>query len=316
MTGDSMSYEAKHWALSQTVSGGSAPKVILFFLADWVIGDDQKECWPSVERLVFETGMNRKTIIKALSTLESQGLISKRVFWAYDPQKNVPVKRAVYLLVGFEPTEWVGTGRPAPRTDVPLMDGTENGMYQKRDVPETERPKKSLRQSQIMPATVPNSATVVPNLGLDTELQTGTKKEIEVLPATERAKAKTSRRKSSTTCPWEPGTPIPDDLLAWATANYPTIDARQEFQSLINSALAHGRRYVDWKAAFRTWIGNALKYQSQRGNFCGSRKVVDRSHFAHEKPMNQKDFSMSDQQLKDMEYIFALDAEEAATSAG
>ena len=58
-----MSYEAKHWALSQTVSGGSAPKVILFFLADWVIGDDQKECWPSVERLVFETGMNRKTII-------------------------------------------------------------------------------------------------------------------------------------------------------------------------------------------------------------------------------------------------------------
>ena len=32
--------------------------------------------------------------------------------------------------------------------------------------------------------------------------------------------------------------------------------------------------------------------------------------------MNQKDFSMSDQQLKDMEYIFSLDAEEAAKSAG
>lgn len=316
MTGDSMSYEAKHWALSQTVSGGSAPKVILFFLADWVIGDDQKECWPSVERLVFETGMNRKTIIKALSTLESQGLISKRVFWAYDPQKNVPVKRVVYLLLGFEPKEWMGTSRPAPNAEVPLMEGVENGTYQKRDVPEKERPKKTLRQSQIMPATVPNLSTVVPNLGLDTELQTGTNKEKEVLPATERTKAKTSRRKSSTTCPWEPGTPIPDDLLAWATANYPTIDAHQEFQSLINSALAHGRRYVDWNAAFRTWMGNALKYRSQRGAYGGTRKPVDRSHFAHEKPMNQKDFSMSDQQLKDMEYIFALDAEESATSAG
>ena len=136
----------------------------------------------------------------------------------------------------------------------------------------------------------------------------------EATPA--RSNAKTSRRKSSTTCPWEPGTPIPDDLLSWATANYPTIDARQEFQSLINSALAHGRRYVDWNAAFRTWMGNALKYRSQRGTYGGTRQPVDRSHFAHEKPMNQKDFSMTDQQLKDMEYIFALDAEEAATSAG
>ena len=63
-------------------------------------------------------------------------------------------------------------------------------------------------------------------------------------------------------------------------------------------------------------MGNALKYRSQRGAYGGTRQPVDRSHFAHEKPMNQKDFSMSDQQLKDMEYIFALDAEEAAKSAG
>lgn len=136
----------------------------------------------------------------------------------------------------------------------------------------------------------------------------------EATPA--RSKTKTSRRKSSTTCPWEPGTPIPDDLLAWATENYPTVDARREFQSLINSALAHDRRYVDWKAAFRTWMGNALKYRSQRGAYGVARQPVDRSHFSHEKPMNQKDFSMSDQQLKDMEYIFALDAEETAQSAG
>ena len=46
-----MSIGAKHWALAQTVEGGSSPRIVLFFLADWIIGDDQIECWPSVETL-------------------------------------------------------------------------------------------------------------------------------------------------------------------------------------------------------------------------------------------------------------------------
>ena len=63
----------------------------------------------------------------------------------------------------------------------------------------------------------------------------------------------------------------------------------------------------NWQSFRADWYANSSTHDG--------RKAVDRSHFAHEKPMNQKDFSMSDQQLKDMEYIFALDAEEAATSA-
>lgn len=156
-----MSVGAKHWALAQTVSGGSAPRVILFFLADWIIGDDQTECWPSVERLVFETGMNRKTIIKALSSLEDQGLISKRSMWAYDDNKNVPRRQNIFRLCGFVPAEWVDSKRPSSvgeSTVVPNLVRTKNGTSQKRNVPnlDSDSPKFGSRKSQIRTAIVPN----------------------------------------------------------------------------------------------------------------------------------------------------------------
>lgn len=101
-----MSIGAKHWALAQTVEGGSSPKIVLFFLADWIIGDDQVECWPSVETLAFETGMNRQTIMKATAALERQGLIEKRVEW------SGLRKRVFYRLCGFDPVEWKKSTRP------------------------------------------------------------------------------------------------------------------------------------------------------------------------------------------------------------
>lgn len=107
-----MSVGAKHWALAQTVSGGSAPRVILFFLADWIIGDDQTECWPTIDVLAFETGMNRQTIMKATATLEKQGLIVKRAEWLRE-DKSLK-KRVIYRLNGFVPAEWKRSSRPSP----------------------------------------------------------------------------------------------------------------------------------------------------------------------------------------------------------
>ena len=156
-----MSVGAKHWALSQSVAGGSAPRILLFFLADWIMGANQTECWPSVERLVFETGMNRKTVIKALATLEAQGLISKRSVWAYDDNKKVPKKRNVFCLVGFVPAEWENSKRPSPvseSTEVPDSVRPENGTSQKWNVPnlDSDSPKFGLRKSQIRSPIVPN----------------------------------------------------------------------------------------------------------------------------------------------------------------
>lgn len=197
-----MSVGAKHWALAQKVEGGSAPRILLFYLADWIIGADQTECWPSVERLVFETGMNRKTIIKALAHLEAQGLISKRTVWVYDDNKAVPKKRNVFGFVGFVPADWENSKRPSPEgesTEVPDLVCPENGTSQKGNVPNLDSvsTKFGRRKSQIR-------TTVVPNLVHKQGYIQGEEQGEEQVVVTRDASHRTEQNAS-----------IPDDVPAW-----------------------------------------------------------------------------------------------------
>ena len=68
----------------------------------------------------------------------------------------------------------------------------------------------------------------------------------------EKSKPKVKRRKPSTPCPWESGARIPEDLDEWAAAEYPTIDAGEEFQKFVGWALSKDMRYARWDQAFRT----------------------------------------------------------------
>ena len=86
----------------------------------------------------------------------------------------------------------------------------------------------------------------------------------------EKSKPKAKRRKPSTPCPWESGARIPEDLDEWAAAEYPTINAGEEFKKFVGWALSKDMRYARWDQAFRNWMGNALKFQSQRGGYGGS----------------------------------------------
>ena len=73
----------------------------------------------------------------------------------------------------------------------------------------------------------------------------------------EEKKPKKSRAKPKTQCPFSPDEQIPDDYLAYAKEKHPSIDALKEFRKFVNSAYANGRKYSDWKAAWRTWTANA-----------------------------------------------------------
>lgn len=105
-----MSIWARHWALAQIVDGeGSsraARRCVLLDLADWMIGDDATECYPTIETLAFDTGFNRQTVMKALAALVEQGLVARRYEW--DGLK----KYAYYRFVGYVPKEWQGSMRP------------------------------------------------------------------------------------------------------------------------------------------------------------------------------------------------------------
>mgnify|MGYP001127991107 CR=1 FL=1 len=48
-----MSVPARKWALSKR-TGSSARRAVLNCLADWMIGENAVECWPSIDTIVFE----------------------------------------------------------------------------------------------------------------------------------------------------------------------------------------------------------------------------------------------------------------------
>ena len=67
-----MSLDATIWAWKAEVES-STQRLILLSLADRA-GEDHK-CYPSIMRMVKDTKMNRKTIIKVLDDLEQKALI-------------------------------------------------------------------------------------------------------------------------------------------------------------------------------------------------------------------------------------------------
>lgn len=131
-----MSVPARKWALSKR-TGSSARRAVLNCLADWMIGENAVECWPSIETIVFETEMNRKTVMKATAELVALGLIGKRK--VIDIERHCWQTR--YTFIGYVPKEWVKAERPGEELCSHAKESPKNGTYQKRYIPKTERPK-------------------------------------------------------------------------------------------------------------------------------------------------------------------------------
>lgn len=114
-----MSIDATRWAWQQPVK--PSQKLVLLTLADRA--DEHFNCYPSIQRMVNDTGLDRKTIIRSLQSLEDEGYICVR---RTDGENNF------YMLLGVQDRHQNrdtrpknGTGRPVPKT-VPHQ-------YQKRD---------------------------------------------------------------------------------------------------------------------------------------------------------------------------------------
>lgn len=70
-----------------------------------------------------------------------------------------------------------------------------------------------------------------------------------------------SARKTSLPDNWAP------TITAYATASKLGMtreEINHEADQFRNSAIANGRTYADWDAAFRTWIGNNVKWRAER----------------------------------------------------
>ncbi len=76
-----------------------------------------------------------------------------------------------------------------------------------------------------------------------------------------------SRAKPKRLCPFDLDAVIPDEWRDAFAADYPTLDLAAEFRKFVGWHVAKGNTYADWKAAFRNWLGNAVKFQARDRNY-------------------------------------------------
>ena len=288
-----MSIPAFHWALSQRTES-SSQKAVLKCLAEWMIGEEAIECWPTVETIAFETDLNRETVMKATRALEKAGLIQKRrtckgLLW-----------QTRYTFVGYVPSEWIGSRRPTVRTagnaDVRKDEGTENQTSEKQDndspenrtvdglknhtvegtenrtrtwidMEDKESTRISMRTSAIAAVASAQAQTPYPedfDQSLFDEAQREAQLDVGSKPNTVKAEAPkhrttTPRKKPATRCPFGPDASIPPEYLEIAQ-KAGIGDPQQVFSAFVNHAIAHDRSLVVWPAGFRTWCSNELRY--------------------------------------------------------
>ena len=118
-----MSVEATLWAWGFTKKEITATeKIVLLSMADRA--DENHECYPSKERLAFDTCLDRKTVFSCISSLETKGLITKT------GRKEGRLKIIdVYKLLGVK-------SREKKEQYVPKYNRTENGTVKNSNSPE------------------------------------------------------------------------------------------------------------------------------------------------------------------------------------
>ena len=87
-------------------------------------------------------------------------------------------------------------------------------------------------------------------------------------PAPEQAakapKAKKSTRaKPKTRSPFGEADSCPAEWLDVFAPEFPSVNVELEFKSFVGYRTAKGTAFADWRAAFRNWLTNAVKYQAR-----------------------------------------------------
>ncbi|WP_019024087.1 MULTISPECIES: helix-turn-helix domain-containing protein [unclassified Thioalkalivibrio] len=111
-----MSLDATVWAWNQRV-GRSSAKLVLLSLADRA--NDQGIAYPSIDRLRFDTELDRKTVMHSIGYLEQHGLIKA---------DKMAGKATRYHLQGVQDrAEIAATTSPKNGTSPKIGTGTKNG---------------------------------------------------------------------------------------------------------------------------------------------------------------------------------------------
>ena len=288
-----MSYAAERWARAQ-VAGNARAKAVLIELAN-CFNEGTGLCCPSAASIARVTELKADTVFSAIDHLVRCGLIRKAT--------SVGTSNR-YILVGFNPDEWPAKkdDKPTPKTGHPRKRGTpengvptypENGVtpYPEFGVLTGNRNREEEQGNVVTPALEkPTPKTGYPENGVGPSPDDWASLLAEpapmeddypadlfgdvipdpapdAAPASKPAPKRSTRAKPKRLCPFDLVAVIPDDWRDAFAADFPSLDLGEEFRKFVGWHLAKGNAYADWKAAFRNWLGNAVKFQARDRNY-------------------------------------------------
>lgn len=142
-----MSYKATGWAYDLPLRGSAKP--VLVALADFA--DEAGSCYPGQERLAQMTGLNERTIRRALTRLETLGLIRRER--RTDARGHRKSDR-YYLAIGTQSLpDTEPTGQTAQWAESPSLPDTVAGTYRKNHQGEPSGGRQAPTPAQDQPQT-------------------------------------------------------------------------------------------------------------------------------------------------------------------
>ncbi len=229
-----MSLDATRWAWEQKVKG--THKLVLLSLADRA--DERHACYPSVERLTADTGLNRKTVMDAISELEESGLISV---------DRLTGSGNRYRLMGVSDRHQGSTKNGT---------GAENGTGPKSG-------------TEPVPKTV---LAPVPKTGHES-----TNESTKNLSVTKTKRAKREKSRTQLPADFALNQErVTAAVSYWMRKNRDDLarDLQDQFSQFQAHHRAKGTTMADWDAAWQTWYCNAVKFNKpqQEARYASSQR--------------------------------------------
>lgn len=266
-----MSLQAMQWAMSKAPIKRNASqcrnRLVLLALADRY-NDDTGVCWPSIKTISSDIGVSVQTVHKAISDLESAGLITRgNPHWV------------AHIRADRRPTVWtLNLEMVKPTEKIEPDNHVDEALSRGKDVvtPSDSRGKDVLK---------PRGKDVLTN-GVKTclhkpkENPKSEPKDLFTQPEVENENAQPPKKKKRSTATRLPDGWMPDEkVIAQMREECPAVNLEFEHRKFTDYwvALPDSRaRKKDWNATWRNWIRNASQRRPQRGtSSSGSMDFVD-----------------------------------------
>lgn len=220
-----MSIDALSWAFNLDLPSSGA-KLTLLALANYCNEDGL--AYPSQKAMSKKTCLCERAIRTHLVTLENLGIITRQ---ARKRENGSYTSDLFKLHIGAQ----TSSGNNCQRQNLPTAEN-------------------DISQRQILPNPAAESAYPDPSLNT-----TVTKNNhIADKPKATVSVLKTEKKKP-TLCPTE--FDVTEEMFDWAVSQgIPEIRVRPETEQFLDRNKAKGAAYIDWNAAWRTWMRNAVKF--------------------------------------------------------